>query len=176
MPEIFISYASEDRTSAERLYRELRSEGYDAWIDTQDLIAGSNWSVEIQRAIQGSQDVVIVLSVNSVTKLGYVQKEIRQALDALDEFPESETFIIPVRLDECNVVFERLKALQRVDLFPNWGDGVARIIAAIKRRNLSPDGFIKPVQNSNSTARLLGDTIRLPHRTTNPVACVVVSS
>ena len=175
MPEVFISYASEDRASAEQLYRDLKSEGYDAWIDSQNLIAGSNWSIEIQKAIRESQYVVIVLSSNSVSKRGFIQKEIRQALDILDEFPESETFIIPIRLEECEEGFERLKSIQRVDLFPNWGDGIARIITALKRRNLSPEGIVQPVQNSNPTARLLGDTIKLPHRTTNPVAFVAVS-
>jgi hypothetical protein len=175
MPEVFISYAREDRKSAEKLYRDLKSEGYDAWIDSQNLIAGSNWSIEIQKAIRESQYVVVVLSSNSVPKRGFIQKEIRLSLDILDEFPESETFIIPVRLEQCEEGFERLKSIHRVDLFPNWSDGIARIIAALKRRNLSPEGLIKPVQNSNPTARLKGDTIELPHRTTNPVAFVAVN-
>jgi hypothetical protein len=174
MPEVFISYASEDRKSAEKLYRDLKSEGYDVWIDSQNLMAGSNWSLEIQKAIRESQYVVVVLSSNSVSKRGYIQKEIRQALDILDEFPESETFIIPVRLEKREEGFERLKSIQRVDLFPHWDDGIARIISALKRRNLSPNGIVNPVQDSNPTARLKGDTIKLPHRTTNPVAFVAV--
>jgi hypothetical protein len=35
-----------------------------------------------------------LLSQNSVTKRGYVQKELSEALDILDEFPSSEIFII----------------------------------------------------------------------------------
>jgi TIR domain len=175
MPEIFISYASEDRPKCEQLYRDLRAEGYDVWIDSQDLIAGSNWSIEIKKAIRAAQYVILALSSNSVSKRGYIQKEIREALDVLDEFPESETFIIPIRLEPCNEGFERLKSIQRVDMFPNWDDGVARIIRALKRRNLSPAKPSDLAQNTNPTARLRGDTIRLPHRETNPVAFVAVS-
>ncbi|MEO0536157.1 MAG: toll/interleukin-1 receptor domain-containing protein [Cyanobacteria bacterium P01_A01_bin.123] len=175
MPEVFISYASEDRSKCEQLYRDLRAEGYDVWLDSQDLVAGSNWSIEIRKAIRGAQYFIIVLSSNSVSKRGYVQKEIREALDVLDEFPESETFIVPIRLEPCNEGFERLKTIQRVDMFPNWDDGVARIIRALKRRNLNPGELVNLVQNTNPTARLRGDTIRLPHRETNPVAFVAFS-
>jgi hypothetical protein len=175
MPEVFISYASEDRAKCEQLYRDLKAEGYDVWIDSQDLLAGSNWSVEIKKSIRAAQYVVIVLSSNSVSKRGYVQKEIRKALDILDEFPESETFIIPIRLEPCEEEFERLKSIQRVDMFPNWDDGVARIIRALKRRNNNPAEPVNLEQNTNLTARLRGDTIRLPHRETNPVAFVAVS-
>lgn len=175
MPEIFISYASEDRVKCEQLYRDLRAEGYDTWIDSQNLVAGSNWSIEIKKAIRKSQYVIVVLSSNSVSKRGYIQKEIREALDVLDEFPESETYIIPVRLERCEEGFERLKSIQRVDMFPNWGDGIARITKALKRRNLDPVESVNPVQNSNPRVRLKGDTIRFPHRVTNPVAFVGIS-
>ncbi len=175
MPEIFISYASEDRLKCEQLYRDLRAEGYDAWIDSQDLVAGSNWSIEIKKAIREAQYVIVVLSSNSVSKRGYIQKEIREALNVLDEFPESETYIIPVRLEACEEGFERLKSIQRVDMFPSWDDGLARITRALKRRNLNPGESVNLVQNSNLTVRLKGDTIRLPHRETNPVAFVAIN-
>ncbi len=175
MPEIFVSYAREDKTKCEQLYRDLRAEGYDIWIDSQDLEAGSNWALEIKKAIRTAQYFILVLSSNSVSKRGYVQKEIREALEVWDEFPESETFIIPVRLEPCEEGFDRLKNLQRVDMFPNWEDGVARISRALKRRNLNPDKSASPAQRSNETARLRGDTIQLPHRQSNPVAFVAVS-
>lgn len=175
MPEIFISYASEDKVQCEKLYRDLRAEGYDAWIDSQNLVAGSNWSIEIKKAIRESQYVIVVLSSNSVSKRGYIQKEIREALDVFDEFPESETYIIPVRLEICKEGFERLKSIQRVDMFPNWDDGIARITKALKRRNFDSVKSVNPVQNSNPRVRLKGDTIRLPHRESNPVAFVGIN-
>jgi hypothetical protein len=45
---------------------------------------------------------VAILSKNSVGKRGSVQKELKQALDVLDEFPENEVFLIPARISECD--------------------------------------------------------------------------
>ena len=39
------------------------------------------------------------------------QKEIKKALDLLDEFSPYDIFVIPVRLDECQPADERLQAL-----------------------------------------------------------------
>lgn len=174
MPEVFISYAHEDRSQSEQLYRDLRAEGYDVWIDSQSLIAGTDWPSEVRRAIQTSQYFIAVLSCKSVSKRGHVQKEMREAIELLDEFPESETFIIPIRLEPCDIGFERLKNIHRVDMFPNWNDGVARIVQALRRRNLDSEEW-NIAQNSGQRVRLKGDTIRLPHRPSNPVSPVATS-
>jgi hypothetical protein len=52
-----------------------------------------------------------------VTKEGYVQKEIRKVLDIALEKPEETIFIIPLRLDDCELP-RRLRTWQYVDYFP----------------------------------------------------------
>ena len=47
-----------------------------------------------------------------------MQKELKTALEVLDLFPSSERFILPVRLNDCEVGERRLKELNWVDLFP----------------------------------------------------------
>ena len=47
-----------------------------------------------------------------------MQKELKTALEVLDLFPSSERFILPVRLDDCEVCERRLKDLNWMDLFP----------------------------------------------------------
>jgi hypothetical protein len=64
--------------------------------------------------------VIVCLSRSSITKEGYVQKEIRYALDVAEEKPEGTIFLIPARLDECEIP-ERLKSLHWVDLFKDPG-------------------------------------------------------
>ena len=44
--------------------------------------------------------MLVCLSHNAITKRGYVQKEIRYALDAADEQPESTIYLIPPKLVE----------------------------------------------------------------------------
>jgi hypothetical protein len=59
-----------------------------------------------------------------------VHKELRVALNAADERPPGAIFLIPARLDECEVP-ERLQHLQRVDLFRP--DGRDQLFRALER-------------------------------------------
>ena len=43
-PEIFLSYAREDRPIVEHIYHTLRAEGFSPWMDTRDIQAGMKWS------------------------------------------------------------------------------------------------------------------------------------
>jgi len=57
---------------------------------------------------------------NSVNKEGYIQKEIKFALDKALEMPEGRIYLIPVRLEECEVPYS-LSPYQWVDLFEQNG-------------------------------------------------------
>jgi formylglycine-generating enzyme required for sulfatase activity len=79
-----------------------------------------DWDLEIRRAIRGSKFFLACLSKESIDKRGYVQKELKMALDVLDEMPEGKIYLIPVRLEACRVP-ERLRSRQWVDLFTPRG-------------------------------------------------------
>lgn len=175
MTEVFISYAREDRDRAEELYRNLRSEGFDAWIDSHDLLPGAHWKSEIRRIVRAAQYMVILLSERSMTKRGFFHSEIRDALDVVRDLPENEIFLIPARLEPCEPSHEDLRDLNRVDLFPDWDHGVAKIAKTLRRRNLDPGPDIQKVQESNPTARLRGDTIGLPGRKSRPLALIATT-
>ena len=128
---VFISYASEDGDAAKRLQKDLKDAGLTPWLDKECLIAGQNWKISIKNAIKKSRYFIPLFSSVSVKKRGYVQKEFKLALDVFDEFPESETFVIPCRLDDCEVPYDKLKDIEYVNLFPVWDDGIRRIIQSI---------------------------------------------
>jgi DNA-binding beta-propeller fold protein YncE len=128
---VFISYAREDYVAAGRLYENLKGAGLNPWLDKESLIAGQNWKIAINNAIKKSRYVIPIFSSVSVAKRGYVQKEFKYALDVLDEFPESAIFVIPVRLDDCEIPYEKLRDIDYVDLFPRWEDGIKRILQAM---------------------------------------------
>jgi hypothetical protein len=130
---VFISYASEDYEAARKLYEDLNKGGFTPWLDKEALIAGQNWKTAINKAIKESRYFIPIFSSVSVAKRGYVQKEFNYALDVFDEFPESQIFVIPVRLDDCEIPFEKLKDIEYVDLFPNWDKGMQRIIRAMQK-------------------------------------------
>src|SRR5262245_44125649 len=118
--KVFLCHSKDDKPKVRELYRSLVANGFDAWLDEEKLIPGQDWDLEIRKAVRESDVVVVCLSNSSTTKAGYVQKEIRFALDVADEQPEGAIFIIPVRMEECDVP-TRLSKWQWVNLFESNG-------------------------------------------------------
>lgn len=119
-PRIFLSYAREDRAKAEQLYDSLAKEGFRPWMDTRDLQPGSMWQESIETALRDSDFVLALLSNNSISKRGYIQRELKAAISLLLEKPESDIFLIPIRLEECPLPAS-LAHIQSVDLFEEGG-------------------------------------------------------
>jgi len=118
--KVFLCHASADKPAVRKLYRYLRSKSMDPWLDAEKLLPGQKWQIEIPKALYNSDAILVFLSRNSITKEGFVQKEIKFALDKAMEMPEDRIFLIPARLEECEVP-ESLKSYQWVDLFEkNW--------------------------------------------------------
>jgi uncharacterized protein (TIGR02646 family) len=126
---IFLCHTSGDKPLVRGLNRRLVADGFDAWLDEEKLMPGQDWDLEIRKAVRSSDTVVVCLSNGSITKEGYVQKEIRLALDIADEKPEGTIFLIPVRLEECEVP-DRLRKWQWVNLFDEAGYG--KLIRALR--------------------------------------------
>lgn len=129
---VFICYAREDQHAARRLFKDLRKAGLNPWLDAESLLPGQRWEVTIRQAIRESSYFLALLSSKSVEKRSFLQKEIREALDISDEFPEKCIFLIPVRLDDCEPPYQKLREFQWVDMFPDWDDGMNRLLTAIE--------------------------------------------
>lgn len=118
--KVFLCHASADKVAVRKLYQYLRERKMDPWLDAEKLLPGQNWKVEIPKALDSSDAIIICLSKNSVDKEGYVQKEIKFALDKALEMPEGRIYLIPARLEECDIP-ESLKSYHWVNLFEkNW--------------------------------------------------------
>lgn len=128
---VFLCHSSTDKKTVRNLYQRLNDDGYEPWLDEERLLPGQEWDLEIRRAVKQADVVLVCLSNHAVTKEGYVQKEIRIALDLADEKPEGVIFLIPVRLDDCEVP-SRLEAKQWVDIFTE--DGYRRLVRSLDRR------------------------------------------
>ena len=66
----------------------------------------------------------------------YVGEEIKLALDVLDMMPEEAIFLIPLRLEECQVQ-DRLSSRQWVDLFVK--DGYERLLKTLRLQHHGAD-------------------------------------
>jgi hypothetical protein len=129
---IFISYAREDTSAADRLFASLNKSGLRPWLDRECILPGQRWEVAINNAIRECRFFLALLSRKSLTKTGYVQKEVRKALEVLQLYPASGVFFVPVRLEECQPTDETIRALQWVDLFPDWDRGSEMIVHTIR--------------------------------------------
>jgi formylglycine-generating enzyme required for sulfatase activity len=140
---VFLCHSKNDIKIVRELYEKLRVEPWiEPWLDEENLYPGQDWNLEIEKAIETTDEILVCLSNNSITKEGYVQKEIKIALDCFDRKPEGAVFIIPVRLEECNPPI-RLSKWHYADCFEDQRErGIDRLLISLKQRALSLD--LKP--------------------------------
>ena len=104
---IFISYASEDRASAESLAGALTQRGWSVWWD-RSIPPGKVFADVIEAALADAKCVIVLWSKNSVTS-GWVKAE---AADALER-----QILIPALIEEVRIPleFRRLQAARLLD-------------------------------------------------------------
>src|SRR5919112_2558082 len=76
---VFLCHWSGDKPTVKALYRKLSLDGFDPWLDEEKLLPGQNWDKEIQLAVRNSDIVVACFSNASITRKGYIQKELKFA-------------------------------------------------------------------------------------------------
>ncbi|MEO1723197.1 MAG: TIR domain-containing protein [Pseudomonadota bacterium] len=107
--DCFISYAREDKETAQRLFSELANASVKAWMDKPPagsfpgILIGENWEEQISKAIASSRYFIAILSKASTSKTGYVQVEFRRALQRMSQMPSGSIYLLPVRVDDCEV-------------------------------------------------------------------------
>lgn len=117
---MFISYARADVRRAKLIYKRLMDAGYQPWLDVYDLKAGDNWNTTIEQAIRRASFFLALISRQSINRRGMLQKEIRVALETSEKLLPDDIYVIPVRLEKCDVP-EPLTRFQWVDYFSEQG-------------------------------------------------------
>lgn len=139
----FLCHASEDKAAVRVLHDKLRQDGVDPWLDSERLLPGSDFDLEITNAVASSHVIIICLS-HKASKEGYLQREFRLAISAAELRPEGSIFILPVRLEPCSVP-ARFSRLQYVNLFEP--DGYIRLVRALTQK-ASELGVAEPARPS----------------------------
>ena len=116
---VFFSYAREDSDVVHKLADKLWQDSFLTWVDTKDIMPGDNWEARIEDAIERSDYALVFLSEISVKKVGYVQRELKYALEQQRLHPSAARYIIPIRIDPCKPPRE-LRHIQWLDY---WEDG-----------------------------------------------------
>src|SRR6266566_2189675 len=68
--DVFISYSHQDREFALRLRTALQERGKDVWLDESGIHPAERWKPALQRAIEGSDTFIFVISAYSAASRG----------------------------------------------------------------------------------------------------------
>ena len=128
---VFISHAKEDSKTAENLYDFLISNSYDPWLDKKKLHPGENWEIEIMSALKKSDYIILLFSKTSVTKRSFIQREYSYALKYCEEKLDTDIFIIPCIIDDCEIP-EKFRKFQWIELTDP--DSFERILGALNKQ------------------------------------------
>src|SRR4051812_5764385 len=90
--DVFISYSSRDKPTAEVVLVALEAAGVRCWIAPRDILPGSDWGETIVEALSQSQAVVLVFSA-SANDSPQVKREVQRAF-------ERGVTVVPVRVEE----------------------------------------------------------------------------
>lgn len=152
---VFICHSKGDKIFVRSLYERLLSIGCDPWFDEVKLLPGQKWEQEIPKAVKEAHVVIICLSKGAINKRGYIQKEIRLALDVADEVPDGDIFIIPLKIESCDLP-ERLSKYQWTEIY---NDGYDKLINSLVMQ-AKKLGVAAPNANGGSTDQ--NTTIKIP--------------
>ena len=79
--KVFLSYAKEDKDFVLECYEELKRKNFNPWMDEHDLLPGQAWDECIKANMQDTDVVLVFMSSDSVSKVGYVQRELKYFVD-----------------------------------------------------------------------------------------------
>ncbi len=135
---IFISYSHQDRDRVFELANRLTEDGFRIWTD-RDIHPGGLIREAINRAVVSSRIFLFCLSASSL-RSEWVDTEIEMAMARQHELGSGEVYVIPVRLEPCEVP-RSLHQFHWVDLFEPGGydlltEGLRRLVgpfAAIRK-------------------------------------------
>jgi type III restriction enzyme len=103
----FISYSSMDRKMIQGIYFFLKTEQLEPWMDVHELMGGDVWNYEIFKALHSSTGFVFCLSNNStegLKKKETLYEELQTALEKERQLGPSSSYLIPVRIDNCEYI------------------------------------------------------------------------
>ncbi|MBE0669877.1 MAG: SUMF1/EgtB/PvdO family nonheme iron enzyme [Anaerolineales bacterium] len=157
---VFLCHSSNDKPAVRELYQKLRAEPWiQPWLDEEELYPGQDWNMEIEKAVEAADAIIVCISKGSITKEGYVQRELRIVLDYADYKPEGTLYLMPVRLEECDPP-RRLRPWQYADYFEGQRErGLERLLVSLKRRSDSLGlNYKKPKFDTEKVMSFLNST------------------
>lgn len=135
--KVFISHSSVDKPMAERIHDSLLRYELIPWFDKYKIYAGRDLAKQIERAIDASGFVIVLISKNSIES-DWVKKEVYQALENEKKYADSTgNIIIPIILDNCKIPEELQFLLDRLYIKLStdaniYEAGIRKLVSSIK--------------------------------------------
>ena len=115
--KLFISHSSQDKGYANLLYADLKDAGCIPWLDQWDILGGQSIPTEIEKGIDNSDFLLILLSKNSVAS-SWVRAEWESSI--WDENQDKQVRVIPILIEECTIP-RFLKTKKYIDFRQDYG-------------------------------------------------------
>lgn len=116
---VFLCHSEEDadRQAVHNLSYRLQASGIAPWFAEVDLLPEQNPDQETEKAIRDADVVLVCLSSHAVSTASPFHAHIKLALDKADKQSDETIYVIPLKLDPCDVP-EHLRHLHAETLTP----------------------------------------------------------
>ncbi|WP_410634362.1 TIR domain-containing protein [Amycolatopsis sp. cmx-4-83] len=150
MSRVFLSYAREDRSHAQRLREALAEAGINVLEDTWELPGRHDWAAMVEQAIKTSDVVVLLLSPSATSSWTGDEFELASSRD-LDQRGAD---LIPV-MTAPTEISSGFHARSWIDLTENFESGVETLVKQIKTASKVDFARLNPQRFENLVADLL---------------------
>lgn len=150
--QVFISHSQEDQKLAKELSSRLSAAGVNVWLTEERVLPGENLPLEVGKALQKSDAMVVLLSPDAVESRD-VRSEIAYALSS----PKFEGRVIPVIVKPTKAIPWVLQTLPMIRPRGTRGPSVKRLAEKIV------DALLETTKGEKVVERILGEP-KVAHR------------
>lgn len=126
---VFLSYASEDRSTADAIAVGLRQDGHDVFFDRDDLPPGDGYHNRIRQAIERADLFLFLVSPESLETSSYAMTELGLARE---RWPNPSGRVLPVIVRHSSIS-DMPPYLRAVTVLEPRGDLVAEVLAQVAK-------------------------------------------
>jgi len=104
-PKVFVCHSSRDHEFVHKLAADLNRDGVEVWVDEGEIRVGDRLRDKIERGIEDSDYIIVVLSRASTHRGWRSSRWVHVELDAafIDQVQNRRKVILPCRVEPCQV-------------------------------------------------------------------------
>jgi len=123
----FLSYASEDKSTAKRIADDLNRLGIEVWLDEWNILPGDSIVEKINKALEIHRYFIPVLSPTFVDK-PFPMRELQSAI--MKQASHNQKYIIPVLIEPCTLP-QLLLDIAYADLHSDYNSGIRKLVRSL---------------------------------------------